>query len=146
MLSQALRALKRSHSADDDTSSERRRAEALLEVPKGIFMDIFSSSSGNAVLTSLDESPQAGLLLDTESIVLPPPPTVGLEMVRSQPSSVPSYYVGTRAVTITLSLTPRNGMLVSSSFLDVCTSSFGFATISSFLFCHANHSAIFLKD
>ena len=83
VLSQALRALKRSHSGGDDTNSERRRAEALLEVPKGIFMDIFSSSSGNALMTSLDESPQ-GPLLDTESIVLPPPPTVGLQMVRSR--------------------------------------------------------------
>jgi hypothetical protein len=80
VLSKALRALKRSHSGGED-SAERRRAEALLEVPRGIFMDIFSSSSGNAIITSPDESPQAGLLLDTESIVLPPPPTVGLELV-----------------------------------------------------------------
>lgn len=80
VLSKALRALKRSHS-DEEDSTEKRRAEALLEVPRGIFMDIFSSSSGNAGMTSVDESPQGGLLLDTESIVLPPPPTVGLEMV-----------------------------------------------------------------
>jgi hypothetical protein len=57
----------------------------LLEVPRGIFIDIFSSSSGNVVITSPDESPQAGLLLDSESIVLPPPPTMGLEMVCTIP-------------------------------------------------------------
>lgn len=82
VLSKALNSLKRSYSGSHDTGSERRRAEALLEVPKGFFMDNFSSSSGTAAMTSLDESPQAHLLLDTESIVLPPPPAVGFEMVR----------------------------------------------------------------
>lgn len=82
MLSKALRALKRSHSYEDEAGSGKARTGSSAmrsEFPKGAF-DIFSSSS-NAAMTSLDESPEDPLMLDSETIVLPPPPVMGLEMV-----------------------------------------------------------------